>query len=260
MKTTIAPWVRYRILHFLNAAQKPIDLVVGVLDDAGDAEERGFSMLLSRRVLQHRDALSGKRFQTLEQVDAVRGISPDKLDDLAFTFGVPAADAFEKALFEYGLLLDNWTLHRYTWTDGSEKAFRQTADDPTAFRQVVRDLATRACLETAGHDQAQARTLTASLETDYIDGYNNSTEEAAYAFALWFYRFDADNWFSFENMFEQTEAFFSHHSGAFFPLELRLFKGFQNQVLLNQIVGRDLPVTVDYAEQVITLWVVGLRD
>ncbi|MCY7331040.1 MAG: helix-hairpin-helix domain-containing protein [Saprospiraceae bacterium] len=260
MKTDLAPWVARRILQFLNSAQKPVDLVFGVLDDPGDKENRSFTMQLARRVLLYRDTLPGKRFQTLDQLIAVRGLDPDKLDDLAYTFGVSAATAFAKALFECGLLLNNWTVLRYEWTAESDQEFQQFADDPVAFRQVVWNLATRACMETAGPAEAEARSLTTSLQTDYIDIYHNGTEEAAYAFALWFYRFDADNWFTFEGMFDQTEAFFSHHSGAFLPLQLRLFKGFNNRVLLDQLVGRDLPVTVDYSEHVITLWVVGLRD
>ncbi len=260
MKTNIAPWVAQRILQFVNTAQKPIDLVLGVLDDPGDDEDRGFTMQLARRVLLYRDTLPGKRFQTLDQLIAVRGLDPDKLDDLAYTFGVSAAASFEKSLFDDGLLLDNWTVLRYEWSADSDQEFRQFADDPAAFRQVVWNLATRACMETVGPEEAEARTRTASIQTDYIDIYHNGTEEAAYAFALWFYRFDADNWFAFDDMFDQTTTFFSHHGGAFLPLQLRLFKGFNNRVLLDQVVGQDLPVTVDYSEHMITLWVVGLQD
>jgi hypothetical protein len=137
----------------------------------------------------------------------------------------------------------------------SRRVLGQTRSTP-----MVQRLAVRAAMETAGHTEEKAQRLTSSIQTAYVDAYHNSTEEAAYAFALWFYRFDADNWFSFNRMFEQTAAFFGYHNTPFSNLELRLFKGFDNHVFLNLITASDLPVTVNDAERRITIRVVGLAD
>jgi hypothetical protein len=260
MKKEIAPWVANRIVHFFNTVQKPAEIVEGIMDDPGDQENTAFRQSLARRILKVRESLPLQRFTDLAQIDAIQGVGPDKMEDLAYTFGVGASEAFENALFENGLLMENWTLLRYEWEAEDEAAYRAIIDNPEAFRETVHNLAMRAAMETAGHSETEAKSLTNSLRTDYIDAYHNSTEEAAYAFALWFYRFDADNWFSHKAMFEQTNALFNYHSDPFTNMELRLFKGFDNNILLSLITNLDLPVTVNDAERIITIWVVGLAD
>ncbi|MCB0575738.1 MAG: hypothetical protein KDC61_14360, partial [Saprospiraceae bacterium] len=90
--------------------------------------------------------------------------------------------------------------------------------------------------------------------------YHNSTEEGALAFALWFYRFDADNWFSFERMFQQTSALFGYHAVPLWEMEMRFFKGFKHRIFTKLIAPPDLPVLVNYPEHKVTLWVSGLAD
>ncbi len=256
----IAPWVAARIVHFFNKVQKPVEIVQGVLDDPNDRENESFRMSLARRILSVRAGLPINRFNSLAQIDAITGVGPDKMDDLAFTFGVPASLSFEKSLFETSILLENWTVLRYEWASETEEDYQRIVNDPALFRQTVRQLAVRAAMESAGLSEEEALSKTASLETAYIDTYTNSTSEAAYAFALWFYRFDADNWFSFDRIKNQAQSFFDYHSEPYSSLELRLFKGFDNRTFLSLVVGDDLPVTVNDAERVITIWVVGLAD
>ena len=196
--TELAPWVASRIIQFFNKAERPIDIVQGVLDDPNDNENEAFRLSLAKRILQVRNTLPVRRFRELAQIDAIPGVGPDKMSDLAFTFNIPASVAFEKALFDQSILLSNWTMLRHEWVSETDEEHQNMVNHPEHFRQIVRQLAVRAAMETAGYDEDEAQQKTADLQTAFIDTYTNSTAEAAYAFALWFYRFDADNWFSFE--------------------------------------------------------------
>ena len=260
MKQEMIPGTTNRIVRFFNSVQSAFEIVKGVKDDPGDNETTIFTTKVAKRILEVRNNLPSFRFDSLEQIDAIPGVGPDKIEDLNYTFGRPAAEAFESNLFEKSLLYENWTVIRYEYVSETYEAHRALVDDPTAFRNAVHQLAARAAMETQGHESAEAERLTSSVLTDYIDTYTNSTPEAALAFALWFFRVDADNWFSFNRMLVETTLFFDYHSDPYAPMELRLFKGFNNNVLLNLITPQDLAITVNDAERVITLWVVGLAD
>ncbi len=260
MKKEMTPGTTNRIVRFFNSAQSASEIVKGVLDDPGDSETIIFTTKVAKRILEVRNSLPNAQFQSLEQIDAIPGVGPDKIEDLTYTFGRPASEAFESNLFEKGLLYENWTVVRYEFASETDEAYRAIVDNPAAFRNTVHQLATRASMETQGHASEEAERITGSILTDYIDTYTNSTPEAALAFALWFYRVDADNWFSFNRMLAETTLFFDYHSDAYSPIELRLFKGFDNNVLINLVNPKDLAITVNDAERVITLWVVGLAD
>jgi hypothetical protein len=249
-----------RIVRFFNSVKTPFEIVQGIKDDPGDNEDTAFTIKLAKRILEVRGKLTSFQFDSIEQIDAIPGVGSDKLEDLYYTFGRPAAESFETNLFEKGVLYDNWTVIRYEHVAETDEAYRQIVDDPATFRNIVHQLATRAAMETAGHSSEEAARLTQSVQTDYIDTYTNSTPEAALAWSLWFYRVDADNWFSFDRMLQETTWFFDYHSNPYSNMELRLFKGFDNNVLINLITPNDLGVTVNDAERVITLWVVGLAD
>ncbi len=249
-----------RIVRFFNSVQSAFEIVKGVKDDPGDNETAVFTTKVAKRILEVRNNLTSFRFDSIEQIDAIPGVGPDKIEDLFYTFGRPAAEAFESNLFEKGLLYENWTVLRYEYVSETDEAHRALVDDATAFRKAVHQLATRAAMETQGSTSEEAERNTSSILTDYIDTYSNNTPEAALAFALWFFRVDADNWFSFDRMLVETKLFFDYHSDPYAPQELRLFKGFDNSVLLNLVNPTDLAVTVNDAERVITLWVVGLAD
>ncbi|MDX2134785.1 MAG: hypothetical protein SFV52_08365 [Saprospiraceae bacterium] len=260
MKYKMTPGTADRIVRFFNSVQSAFEIVKGVKDDPGDNETTVFTTRVAKRILEARGKLTSFRFDSVEQIDAIHGVGPDKMEDLMYTFGRPAAEAFESNLFDKGLLLENWTVIRYEYTSETDEAHRALVDDPAAFRKAVHQLATRAAMETRGYGSDEAERITGSVLTDYVDAYTNSTPEAALAFALWFFRVDADNWFSFNRMLTETTWFFDYHSGNYAPMELRLFKGFNNNALLNLITPKDLAITVNDAERVITLWVVGLAD
>ena len=78
---------------------------------------------------------------------------------------------------------------------------------------------------------------------------------------MWFYSIDLDNWFTFEQAQKQTESYLD-----FFPIgpdttELRMFKGFVNDMVLTGTISTvDLPVVVNRSEQSITIWSCELND
>jgi hypothetical protein len=259
-KNDIAPWIAQRIVQFFNNVTRPIDIVTGVHDDPYDNEKTAFTMGLARRILKVREQLPSRQFSTLAQIDGITGVGDDKIGDLLHTFGQPASLVFEQALFSEGILFSNWTLLRYEWEADSAEALQLLRTDESAFRNVVQQLTTRAIMELKGVSEEEATSLSAPLQTAYIDTYTNSTAEASYALALWFYRVDADNWFEHEEILDLSGRYFDYHYNPYGLTSLHLFKGFDNQALLNLIVPRDLAVTVNDTEQVVTLWVLGLAD
>jgi hypothetical protein len=259
-KQQVAPWIAQRIVQFFNQVQKPIDIILGVLDDPGDNEMITFTMSVARRILKVREQLPGQQFETLEQIDKIAGVGDDKIEDLVYTFGKPAAEVFERALFDENVLYENWTLRRFEWKADTSEMVQIIRNDEAEFRRVVRQLAVQATMELQGVSEADALAATASIETDYIDTYTNSTAEASYALALWFYRVDADNWFEHEEILDHAGRYFDYHYNPYGLTSLHLFKGFDNHILLNLVVPNDLAVTVNDTEQVVTLWVLGLAD
>jgi hypothetical protein len=115
------------------------------------------------------------------------------------------------------------------------------------------------CLDTFGNAQA-ARLAARLLEPAYPEVFEDA-HLGSFAFGLWFYRIDADNWFSFETVRKAAEAYLNTYDGYENRMELRLYKGFDNRdVLARPITPPDLPVVISYAEQSITLWRISLAD
>jgi hypothetical protein len=82
--------VLQRILSFFNQVRKPVQITERILDDPGYGEPtrqgRGVSLPLAERTLAARDALSDRAFDTLEQIGAVKGVGPDTLHDIVYSF------------------------------------------------------------------------------------------------------------------------------------------------------------------------------
>ena len=85
----------------------------------------------------------------------------------------------------------------------------------------------------------------------------DNADAAQYAWALWFYRFDADNWFSYDRIREVINQYLSTSWNE--DMQLVLVKGFQGRPLWNSGVS-DMPVTLTEAEQTISLWRTELWD
>ncbi len=260
MKQKTVPGTANRIVRFFNSVQNVTEILQVVQDDLDDNETIVLPAQVAERILKKRNSLPNLQFDSLEQIDAVPGVGKDKMEDLFYTFGRPASEMFESNVFSKNLMSENWTLMRYESVFDTKEAYRAILDNPAAFRKAVHQLAIQAASANKAYEKEEAERITSSILTDYMDTYTNSTSEAALAFALWFHRVDADNWFSFNRMLVETTWLFDYHSDNYAPMELRLFKGFDNDTFLKLITPKDLAVTANDTEQTITLWVVGLAD
>ena len=146
------------------------------------------------------------------------------------------------------ILGENFSLKTFSFTLDEEK-FEKTVGRQLAFRNFVNDrlldLAAKEC---------------ALCATTYIDTFSSGLQ-GAYALALWFFRFDEDNWFSFDQVLEKTKAYLNGVSKWNDRLELRLFKGFSLKGILTEAIsGPDLPVVVNHGDKTVTIISCELRD
>ena len=184
------------------------------------------------------------------------------MKDLVYSFGNNADEVFQQAMYTSGTIYqENWPLEYFRYEIEDKTTFETLANDPTQLRAFlihkVREEGSNR--QIAVNDLQQ---MTQELTTAYMDAYTNSTPAAAYAFALWFYQFDANNWFSWEQIQAQTIAYFQHNATSYpWMMDFYLLKGVVNKGLLRSgISAPDLPVVVNWAEQTISFWVSALYD
>ncbi|RMG72371.1 MAG: hypothetical protein D6722_05545 [Bacteroidetes bacterium] len=252
----LEPWIVKQVLSFLNKAQTPQDLHVE------DASESGTGYAIGRtvaaRILAQRNALPGRRFTRLEQVQQISGLGQDKLHDLVAGFSLPAAEAFRRQMSKT-VLPSNFTLVYDSIHIRELKNFHLIARTPSRLNHLVTKRLEAIAYEK--HGDVPVRDLIGTLlDQAYLETFP-SPQIGAYALALWFYRFDEDNWFSFASAHAEAEAYLSRYEAPSDRLELRLYKGFPNAgLLMDPISVTDLPVVVNYPEQVITIWRAQLQD
>jgi hypothetical protein len=263
---TAAPWVHRRVLAFVNQARNPGDLLgsdrLGRKLQAAPAApgSNGYVIgeTVAERIIEYRNQLPRRRFQRLSELDQVPGVGPDKLRDLLHTFGQPADQAFLQDMYD-GILRENFELKADTIHIGDERHFLATVDQSDRFTELVGLRVQTLCEKR--FDQPRACSLAVQLlKHAYQERFASGTV-GAYALALWFFRFDEDNWFSFERVHAACDRYLNGYRYQQDRLEFRLFKGFDNRdVLARSITVKDLPVVVNYAEQKITIWSGQLND
>lgn len=263
MSTPMPAWVANRIVGFFNSVNTVAEITEGpIKDDPADGPGRTIGPVLAARILRSRAELPRRRFTDFSQIDDIRGVGETTVRDLAYSFGRPAAAAFQENMYEMGVIYrENWPLAYFRTAFEDEKAFQELVQDKEALRHWVADRIIAISTEReVPADSCDA--MVAEVQTAYMDHYSNSTEAAAFALALWFYRFDADNWFSWTRIQERTLDYFGYHAQHYpWEMELYLFKGFQQRGIIPPgITPHDLPVVVNWPEQSITIWVSALYD
>lgn len=267
MSTTSHPeipiWIQNRIVGFFNWARN-VDMILDgtIKDDPSDGPGNTMGRTLAARILRERNNMPRRRFNDLEEIDRITGVGPGTLKDLVYSFGVSAAEAFQKSMYDSGTIYrENWPLEFFRFTFEDQNAFNEIAQDQEKLRSFIVEKFTAVCREREVDTKA-ADTMIRDIQSAYIDPYSNSTPAAAYALALWFYEFDADNWFSWERIQEQAIGYFDHNSNTYpWFMELYFFKGFRNRGIISPgICPEDLPVVVNYAEQAVTFWISALYD
>lgn len=256
----IENWVALRILNFLNAAQSVNDIVGKVLDDPNTGGKMTIGETVAARLLEKRKSTPFDRFQDIQELEDVAGLGEDKVRDLIFTLGVRAADAFRKAMFDR-VILDNWSLEHYTTVFETEEDFYITANIKSNLVTFVADEVEKIALKNLGNDSA-AYLAKLLIQKSYPEQYDVA-HFGSYAFALWWYRFDYDNWFTFERVRMEIEQYLNYYAylNAAYEQQLVFFKGFSNSpALVRAISVPDLPVVINPVERAITIWTAELRD
>ena len=261
--STVPDWVSARILSFFNQAWQVSDILDGTIqDDPRDGAGRTLGPAVAARILRTRRELPRGRFTDFSQIDAVPGVGEGTIKDLMYSFGRPAAEVFQNSMYDNNIIYrENWKLDFFRTVIEDGEAFDAIVRDEKQFRQWVAEKI-EAISEERGVKKAHCTDMVKSVKTAYIDVYNNSIMAPGFAFALWFYEFDADNWFSWEVIQSQTLGYFDYHMDSNdWEMELRFFKGFQQQgIIPSGIEPPDLPVVVNWPEKAITLWFSALYD
>ncbi len=256
-------WVQNRIVGFFNWARN-VDMILDgtIKDDPSDGPGNTIGRTLAARILRERNKLPRRRFENLEQIDSINGVGLGTMKDFVYSFGVSADEAFQKSMYDSGTIYrENWPLEYFRYTIDDKEEFSSIAQDQEKLRQFVVDKFNALCKEREVEAE-KCEAMLNELKEAYIDGYHNSTPIGGYALALWFYDFDADNWFSWEGIQKQTIGYFDHNSNTYpWFMELYFFKGFRNRGIISPgICPDDLPVVVNWAEQAISFWISALYD
>lgn len=256
-------WVQNRIVGFFNWARN-VDMILDgtIKDDPSDGPGSTMGRTLAARILRERNALPRRRFSKLEEIDNIRGVGPGTMQDLVYSFGVSADEAFQKSMYDSGTIYrENWPLEYFRYTFDDQEMFAETAQGQEKLRAFVVEKVEAVCRERSVGEK-ELTTMLSDLAGAYIDTYSNSTPIAGYALAVYFYDFDADNWFSWERIQEQTIGYFDHNSNTYpWLMDLHFFRGFINRGIISPGIAPDaLPVVVNWAEQAISFWVTTLYD
>jgi hypothetical protein len=256
-------WIQNRIVGFFNWARN-VDMILDgtIKDDPSDGPGTTMGRTLAARILRERNVLPRRRFADLEEIDKIPGVGPGTMKDLVYSFGVSADEAFQRSMYDSGTIYrENWPLEYFRYPLEDQQLFAEIVQDQKQLRSFVIEKVEELCRERSVGEKEMIDMIS-DLAAAYIDSYSNSTPIAGYAFALYFYNFDADNWFSWERIQERTVAYFNHNANTYpWFMDLHFFKGFQNRGIISPgIAPHDLPVVVNWAEQSITFWVTALYD
>ncbi|MEO0469717.1 MAG: hypothetical protein AAF206_08865 [Bacteroidota bacterium] len=247
-------WVIKQILSFLNQAKTAEDIVAGVQDDPSDGAGAAIGKTVAQRILDHRNSLRPRFFRSIDQLTEVEGVGQDKLDDLAYTFQTPAADWFVNKMFAE-VIGENWTLTHLSHHIEDPQAFEALTADDAMLKMVVSELV-------AGYAQSNEETSQFGdmarifARETFADRYEQS-DYGRFAWALWFYQFDADNWFSFERVRDVIVQYLDLYWNE--AIEVVLLKNWPRNPIWHSSPG-DLPVTINRVEQTISIWQAELFD
>ena len=256
-------WVQNRIVGFFNRARN-VDMILdgSIQDHAADGTGNTMGRTLAARILREKKALAKRNFTDFEQIDSIRGVGPGTVEDLVYSFGKSADAVFKKSMYDSGTIYqDNWPLEYFRFPIEDKNTFLAIAQNKDNLRQFIIEKVGEVSSE-RNVIAAKKDAMIADVSEAYIDNYSNSTPAAAYALALWFYEFDADNWFSWERIQEQTSQYFDYNANTYpWFMDLYFFKGFTNRGIISPgLSPKDLPVVINWVEQSITFWVSALYD
>lgn len=261
--------IAVRILDFFNRVKQVTDITDTLIqDDPSDGPGNTIGHTLAARILRARDEQDFNRFANLEQLDAIQGFGEGTWKDLVYTFGRTAAEAFRDNLYANSIIYEaNWPVWIFDFPIESKDEFRRITDDETTYREFIGDKLTEITQEVET-EESLAATAIGDINQAYLERFDDPTMSAL-TFAIWFYRLDPGNWFSFDRMNEQTSAYFEYYYPRYsfqerrydWNMELLAFKGIPGTIIKPAgIAAPDLMTVINHPEQSITIWMSTLYD
>ena len=249
------------VLDFLNRAETTTDLtdIAQYRPDLDPADLASYSIgpQGAQNLLDARATLLTGQFTNLDEVLAVPAIGEDKILDIVDFLWFPAEELFRQALFRE-VLGGNWIVDYWRYSMEQE-AYDQLEQSPSLLQDFVahqiNDIARQRSDNFIIGSLAKAL-----LNTTFPDRVESLT--ALTQFASWWFRFDEDNWFSFERISEIIDPFLNYYNRT--PasyIDPVFYRGFQNGgTVADGISPNDLVVTLNPAEKAITIWGISLFD
>lgn len=251
----ISPFTSSRVLDFLNQATKATDISEAKSrlkddPDSGIGQYR-IGKTVAERIINKRKSLKSGQYQSLDELNGIDGLGQDKFHDLVYSFHFSAADEFVRRMY-VDVIDSRWKLEHFSQVITSPEEFRNLMIDPVLFQDFVVGMMS-AQLQLQLESEAFARELAAKILCGSEAQMEVSEKEASFSWALWLYRMGTKRWFAFDRVREEIQRYFLTYSATVGRIEWRVFRGFQSESILRSSTY-DLPVTVNYAEQTISLW------
>ena len=249
------------VLDFLNRAQTPGDIteIEQYRPDLDPADLSSYSIGPegAQNILDARAALPAGRFNSLDEVLAVEAIGEDKVLDIVDFLWFPTEELFRQALFRE-VLGGNWAVDYWRYTLEPEEYDRLEQTPSLLHDFVGRKVYDIARQRSDNYSIGSlARALLHKTFSDRVESLTALTQ-----FASWWFRFDEDNWFSFDRISEVIDPFLNYYNRQPFTyIDPVFYRGFQNGgTVADGISPDDLVVTLNPAERAITVWGISLFD
>lgn len=249
------------VLDFLNRAQTTNDItdIAQYRPDLAPADLASYSIGAqgAQNLLDARAALLTGKFTSLDEVLDVPAIGEDKILDIVDFLWFPTEELFRQELFRE-VLGGNWVVDYWRYTMDQEE-FDRLEQTPS----LLQDFVSRNINDIAR--QRSDNFIIGSLASALLDNTFSDRVESLTAltqFASWWFRFDEDNWFSFDRISEIIDPFLNYYNrqpGTY--IDPVFYRGFQNGgTVADGITPDDLVVTLNPAERAITIWGISLFD
>jgi hypothetical protein len=252
------------ILSFLNRISHPSEITDNkrLTDDPFYDGSGGYSIgkTTAESLINARENLPGGRFRRIQQLLDVAGIGHDKVQDLIYSFWKPADDFFRENLYQKGILLDNWKVE--TWQFDfiyNEERFLELAEDRRELSQFLEEQVREIIYQK--HQKYSMAKLASRLLCHLPLEQHTLPAASSAVWAAWWYRFDEDNWFSFDAIQQETSNYFHYYEYEDNRIELYFYREFPNGgTFAEAVTPDDLPVTLNRGERRITIWAASLFD
>lgn len=246
-----------RLLTFVNRLFQ-VEQVQRLLEGYTSSQDYGIGDITVQKIVARRQDLPSKRYESLDQLGDIEGLGPDKMQELLEVFQYTAAEDFHKRM-RRSVIPGNFILNHHDIQYETDESFQVVACQDGLLRDHIAAEVQRISALKYGNELA-ARLASRLIYTTYLDRIEPEYT-ASYAWATWFYKFDADNWFGFEQV-RQACALYLEGLGQYETgNSLILFRGFNlHEVLAQSVTVVDLPVVLQADERRISIWTAQLND